>query len=132
MSTPTRSSAGPIWTVVGATTLCLLALGAGWWLGRQQGGAAPDDGRRSGLVQEADRLRRPLLLQGLEGLVHRRGGGGGVVKGGAAAQAIDQVDWILGIDGGAAGAGAIAAIDLALLGGGAHGLAVAGLLGRRR
>jgi tetratricopeptide (TPR) repeat protein len=57
MSTPTRSSAGPIWTVVGATTLCLLALGAGWWLGRQQGGAAPDDGRRSGLVQEADRLR---------------------------------------------------------------------------
>ena len=57
MSIPTRSSAGPIWTVVGATTLCLLALGAGWWLGRQQGGAAPDDGRRSGLVQEADRLR---------------------------------------------------------------------------
>jgi tetratricopeptide (TPR) repeat protein len=57
MSTPTRSSAGPIWTVVGATTLCLLALGAGWWLGRQQGGAAPDDGPRSGLVQEADRLR---------------------------------------------------------------------------
>jgi tetratricopeptide (TPR) repeat protein len=57
MSTPTRSSAGPIWTAVGAIALCLLALGAGWWLGRHQGGAAPDDGRRAGLVQEADRLR---------------------------------------------------------------------------
>lgn len=60
MSTPNRSSSGLVWTVAGATALCVVALGAGWWLGRLQVGGAPEDANRASLVQEADRLRGKL------------------------------------------------------------------------
>ena len=60
MSTPNRSSAAIGWTVAGATALCVVALGAGWWLGRLQVGAAPEDGNRASLLQEADRLQGKL------------------------------------------------------------------------
>jgi tetratricopeptide (TPR) repeat protein len=60
MPTPTRSRAGLFWTLAGALLLGALALGGGWWLGRHQAGPVLEDGRRSGLAQEAERLRGKL------------------------------------------------------------------------
>jgi hypothetical protein len=60
MSTTNRSSAGVLWTVAGAILLGAVALGGGWWLGRHQVGAAPEDSRRAALSQEVNRLRGQL------------------------------------------------------------------------
>lgn len=57
MSIPSRSSAGLAWTVVGGGLLAALALAGGWWLGRHQAGAAPEDSRHAALSQEALRLQ---------------------------------------------------------------------------
>lgn len=57
MLTPTRSRAGLLWTLAGALLLGGLSLGGGWWLGRHQAGPVIEDGRRSDLSREAERLR---------------------------------------------------------------------------
>lgn len=62
MPNPTRSSSGLLWTVAGATALCLVALLGGWWLGRQQG-SIPVDPRRSALSEEA-RLLQGKVVRG--------------------------------------------------------------------
>ena len=61
MPTPTRSSATLLWSGAGALTLCLLALSAGWWLGRHQAGAIPEDSRRAALMQESSLLRNKVI-----------------------------------------------------------------------
>jgi len=61
MPTVTRSRSGLAWTLAGATILCLTALLAGWWLGRQQGGGMVEDSRRSALSNEADLLRQKVI-----------------------------------------------------------------------
>ncbi|MFM7265157.1 MAG: hypothetical protein ACKOZW_06125, partial [Cyanobium sp.] len=60
MTSPSRSSAGLAWTVAGAVLLGSVALGGGWWLGRHQVGAAPEDARRAALIDEVTRLRGKL------------------------------------------------------------------------
>jgi Flp pilus assembly protein TadD len=61
MPTPTRSSPTLLWTGAGAITLCLLALTGGWWLGRHQAGAMPEDSRRAALMQESNLLRQKVI-----------------------------------------------------------------------
>lgn len=60
MSSSSRSSAGLAWTIAGAVLLGAAALSGGWWLGRHQVGAAPEDVRRAALVDELTRLRGKL------------------------------------------------------------------------
>ena len=60
MPTPTRSRSALLWTVAGATALCLMALGGGWWLGRLQGSGTPQDSRQAALLQESNLLRQKV------------------------------------------------------------------------
>lgn len=60
MISSSRSRAGLAWTAAGALLLAALALGGGWWLGRQQAGSRPEDGQRAALSLEARRLEGKL------------------------------------------------------------------------
>jgi len=60
MPTPIPSRSALLWTVAGASALCLMALGGGWWLGRHQSSGAPQDARQAALLQESDLLRQKV------------------------------------------------------------------------